>query len=925
MLALPVCGAQDLRYQGHQAWSTAEGLPQSSVHAVLQTSDGYVWAATEGGLARFDGVGFRVFRQSTEKAFVSDDVCCLANDGADGLWVGTADGLIHLRKGQLQRYGAVDGLPSAEIVAIKAGANGMLSVETSGGGARWTGQRFEKTNVGEDLVGDGRGVVEAEDGSRWSFDRSGVSVATPGGRRFWRVGMELPAGRVQTVYVDREGLAWVGMNDGLLVLDRGAASAEKVNALRTNSVLSIFEDAEGDHWVGTETSGLHILRRLAFRGETALADIAVTAVAQTTDGAMWVGTRDDGLRRVRDGVVDEPVAAGALTSPVILCVTPDQRGGLWVGTPDGLNYIDAGLKVRRMTSGDGLPDDYVRSLATDGDGTVWVGTQHGLVHVNGRSLKTLTSEDGLGGDVIGSLLLAAGGARGALWAGTSGGLSRVTSDGRIANFTSKDGLGGDIVSAMARDEGGDLWVATKGGGLSLFDGRRFVDTGAFVHDAGIAGMSADGAGYLWLRMDRGIDRIAIAALHDCVTKGRCAEGMVAHFGLADGLPNAEVVAGGTPTPWMATNGEMWFATRGGVAVVDTRHMPVAVGPPPVVLQRLLVDDVAANPGEGERQIPFGHERLTMEYAGLSFHAPSEIRYRFRLEEFDKGWIDAGMRRSASYTNLPPGAYRFMVEAAVGDGAWSLRPAEVSFRIVPPFYRRWWFVVSAVLALSACLAGLYLLRLRFVRRRFDAVLAERNRMAREIHDTLTQDFVGTSLQLDIIAQQLAKGKTELAIEQVKRTRQLVTEGLAEARQSIWELRANNSQDSLPTRLTRVVQREMFAAVAPKLRVGGAYRALEPRVEREVLRVAQEALNNVLHHAEATEVQIELHYSSDTLMLMIEDNGSGFVVDEATRKMGHYGLLGMQERAATIDGTLEIDSAPGQGTRITLRVPSPNSGR
>jgi signal transduction histidine kinase len=212
----------------------------------------------------------------------------------------------------------------------------------------------------------------------------------------------------------------------------------------------------------------------------------------------------------------------------------------------------------------------------------------------------------------------------------------------------------------------------------------------------------------------------------------------------------------------------------------------------------------------------------------------------------------------------------------------------------------------------------------LRREFDAVLAERNRMAREIHDTLTQDFVGTSLQLDIVSQQLAKGKVELAIEQVKRTRQLVTEGLHEARQSIWELRANSSQDSLPTRLTRLVQREAYAAVGPKLRVGGAYRALDPRVEREVLRIAQEALSNVVHHAGATEATVELQYASDTLLLAVGDNGAGFVVSEASDKAGHYGLLGMKERAAAIDGTLEIESEAGQGTRVMLRVPAKQSG-
>jgi signal transduction histidine kinase len=220
-------------------------------------------------------------------------------------------------------------------------------------------------------------------------------------------------------------------------------------------------------------------------------------------------------------------------------------------------------------------------------------------------------------------------------------------------------------------------------------------------------------------------------------------------------------------------------------------------------------------------------------------------------------------------------------------------------------------------------GIYLLRLRHLRSQFDIVLAERNRMAREIHDTLTQDFVSTSLQLDIVAQQLKRGHVDQAIEQVRQARQLVTEGLAEARRSIWELRANNAQDTLPTRLNRLAQREAFTSVHPAVQVRGAYRVLDHRVEREILRVANEAMMNAMKHANPQHVTLDLFYSSEALLLTVKDDGTGFDVgvdvDKAPHKEGHYGLLGMRERASIIDGTLEILSDPGNGTTILLRVP------
>jgi ligand-binding sensor domain-containing protein len=311
LLMVRVCVGQDLRYLSQQVWSTEDGLPQSSVHSVAQTADGYLWVGTEGGLVRFDGVSFKVYGRDTDPAFLSEDICCLLAGAGGDLWVGTADGLVRMEAGRFQRYGVAKGLASAIVLGVKERA-GVLTVETTGGFARWDGAGFKA------VASDGAASIAGVDGSLWSYDRAGVSVVRGAAKRVWRVGVELPAGRVQTVYVDRAGLAWVGMNDGLWVLDAGAAKAVPVGALGANSVLAVFEDVEGNHWVGTETSGLHVLRRLRFRSEAGLADLAVTSVAQTADGAMWVGTRDDGLRRVRAGVVDEPVAAGALASPVIL-------------------------------------------------------------------------------------------------------------------------------------------------------------------------------------------------------------------------------------------------------------------------------------------------------------------------------------------------------------------------------------------------------------------------------------------------------------------------------------------------------------------------------------------------------------------------------------------------------------------------------
>ncbi len=953
--------AQEVRALRHQAWSVEEGLPQNSVHALLQSRDGYLWIGTEGGVARFDGGTFRVFGHASEAAFSSDDICCIAEDGAGTVWFGTTAGLVRVRGGVFRGWsegplaaavlslttderGGLLVLNAAGLVRVDAGEH-VTPVATAGAGPALTKVvAVARSGAGPPLlVGEGGvfrmegGVAKVVDlalpegfsaiqdaaqgprGELWVRSSDGVLLQAGGRRRVWRVGRELPGGRVESLMVDRGGTAWVGTNEGLVTLRGEEGTVTPVHALDGFAVLSLLEDREGNLWAGTEAAGLHALRRLTFRTEAALADRALTAVVATADGDLWVGTREDGVRRLRNDVVEEPAPVRALTSPVVLSLAAAPAGGVWVGTPDGLNRVGRDGSVRQITSADGLPDDDVRSLAAEADGAVWIGTRRGLAHLRGTTIRTLTRADGLGGDLIGTLLETRGeGAPAGLWVGTSGGVSLVQG-GRVRTFTERDGLPGLIATGMAQDETGALWVATAEGGLSRFGGDgRFHPVPGLAAGGATEAIAADGRGSLWLRDARGVRRASVASLVHCTEVTAACPPRVAQYGLADGLPSEEAVAGASPAVALRATGELWFATRRGLAVADVAHLTVNAVPPPVVIERFVVDDAELPMGPGELAIPFGHARFTMEYAGLSYTVPSKTRYRFRLEGFDREWTNAGARRAATYTNLPPGRYRFRVQAMNNDGVWSERDAELRFRIVPPYYRRWWFALVALLLLAAIVSAIYRLRLRNVQRRFDAVLGERNRIAREIHDTLAQDFVGVSIQLEIVSQLLGMEKVGAAREQVERTRSLVRDGLADARQSIWELRANTAESSLPTRIARVAERYGSGTTAVRVKIGGAYRPLEAPVENGVVRIAQEALSNVERHAGATEVEVELAYGRETLVLAITDNGRGFATETAARMDGHYGLRGMQERAAEMHGRLELGSEPGRGARVALTI-------
>ncbi len=948
--------AQRIDRLNHQAWSTEDGLPQNSVHQIFQSHDGYLWLATEGGVARFDGVSFRLFSHETEPALLSDDVCCLAEDGSRAMWFGTADGLVRwdgrvaTRVAGRETLGAIESLVAAEdgavlaltagglfrvgsegvarvpvvgspVLAISAGADGSVWLASAAGLDREIHGQKSRTDlpqsVGAGAVDAGAvdALVVAPDGSFGLRTRDSVVLVRNGVVRRFAAGRELPGNRVQALFVDRSGVAWVGTNRGLVTIDPVGATVAAVPALGQNSILCAFQDREGNHWIGTETSGLHVLRERKFWGVVGLGDEVVTAVVEARDGSMWVGTRDDGLREVRGGEVERP-KFGAATSSIVLSLAPGVGGDVWVGTPDGLNHID-GAAVRTYSSATGLPDDFVRSLLVDPDGSVWVGTRRGLAHLQGSRVSTLTRADGLGSDLIGTLYREEPG--GALWIGTLGGLSELQA-GKLKTFGARDGLLGEIVTAVTRDGAGGVWVGTRDGGLSRVKGDRVTAFRASGLPRSIDALATDREGFLWIRGKEGIARVRSADLSLCAAKGDCSAA-VRVYGAGDGMPSAEAAANGHPAVWSAANGELWFTTRKGVAITDPAHFPVNAVPPLVVLERWTVDDRETSTGPGELRVAPGHVRYTFDYAGLSYTAPSEVRYRFLLEGLDRKWTDAGGRRSATYTNLPPGKYRFRVQAANNDGVWNEAGAELSFVVAPPFYRRWWFYVLAALSVGLLGTLLYRLRLRRLQTEFNLVLAERNRLAREIHDTLAQDFVGVSLQLEIISQLLKHSAVEAAAQQVDQTRKLVTEGLADARRSIWELRANTATDSLPTRLTEVADRfGREAGVRPRLLIGGAYRPLSTRIEDETIRIAQEALTNVARHAGATEVAVELRYSDDSVLLELTDNGRGFpTTTVAGAAEGHYGLHGMQERAAVMGARLVVKSEPGKGTTVTLTVP------
>jgi signal transduction histidine kinase/ligand-binding sensor domain-containing protein len=952
-LSLPA-HSQDPNNLGSQSWSTENGLPQNSVHQVFQSTDGYIWIATEGGVARFNGIDFKIFNPESTSEITSDDVCCFAQSRTGPLWIATSDGLLQYSAGTFRRYSIADGLTTNRITNLAVADDGALLLLTTEGIVSFNGTRFSTLSLPDFSVPSA--MATAHDGSVWIASSFGTfqyrrgqilalplsSVATPkdiqaigffqdkslwlrtgailtilqnGQRRTLTTGHDFPASRIQSVLAGSRGELWIGTNRGLFVLDKIGNHPQTVSALGSDSILSVTQDKEGNLWVGTETSGLQILRPENFRTIAGLPDHLITAITQASDGAIWIGTDGDGLDRWQSGNTQHFSTHSGLLSETILALAPGSTGSMWVGTPDGLNHIE-GAKVRAYTSADGLPDDLIRSVLSDDDGSLWIGTRRGLAHLQNDRITTLTHSDGLGSDLVGALLKSTNSHD--LWIGTLDGLARLH-DGHIKNFTKRDGLSGDTITALAEDTHGTLWIGTKGAGLSALTDTGIVSLRRNDLPQTLDSMLQDDRGNLWLGCSRGIIRVSAAALLKCGSLSTCDPHPVS-YGRADGMPTEEAVGVGHPAAWKTAEGLLWFATRKGVAVTDPTHLSENLVPPPVIIERFTVDGVDMPLTSAQQNITPSHTSFAFEYAGLSYVAPAKVRYRYFLEGFDQRWTEADSRPTAYYTNLPPRHYRFRVQAANNDGIWNETGAQIAFSIQPPFYRRLWFLPLVLGLIAAVTLLLYRLRVRSLQSQFQAVLAERNRVAREIHDTLAQSFVGVSVQLELTSQLLAHSQTDAATKQIDQTRAYVREGLAEARRSIWNLRAITAQNSLPTRLTRLADQWNQTKLSTRLNITGTYRPLAQSLEDEVFRIAQESLANVGRHANATQVSVNLRYDPTQLGLSISDNGGGFQTAEALlSKNGHFGIQGMRERAAQIHAQLTIESSPGNGTTVTLAAP------
>jgi signal transduction histidine kinase/ligand-binding sensor domain-containing protein len=937
----------------------ARDLQSNTVHALYQTRDHYLWAGTSTGAVRFDGARFVVFSNRSTPDFGDGGVTSF-DQGPDGtLYLGTTSGAVVQYKD-----GAFAELP------VRAGTGYVSSLMIARDGSLWIarhGRTIYRWKDGAFRIfyhtGQGPGVIKEDaEGGVWVGTRLlGLLkyAGQPDDARaeasdvFVRQGVTADA--IQALCFDRQGTLWIGTSHGLLRRDKTGAvrTLTTKDGLAHDSVSALLEDKDGNLWIGTGGGGLQRLtggRLSRLTSQQGLSDDDVRSLLEDHEGNLWVGTAD-GLNCVTDARFVTYGRFEGLEDPASPAVIGSARGGVWVGTATAaVRYLDRGGAVKTIDLPGGPGRDAVIALHETRDGALWVSLDNGRVFrvkdgavtehtpLNaGHDFKVpLIYEDegglvfavtGFGLGRIESRRLVHHGSEipalgyphavhldrtGTLWLAYSRGLARVRgADCRV--LTETDGLPHRRVRWILEDDEG-LWFATIGG-LARLVGDHFqsVTVAQGLPENYLRFVADDGLGHLWMTSTGQVFRVGKSELLE-VLAGRRARVTPLTFDASDGLRTTETVLSNSPG-FVDAGGRLWLATAKGVSVVDPRRIDAEAKAPPVVIEGLTVDRDPLR----RASYPPGRGEVTIDYTALSFRAPGRIRFRQRLYGLDDDWVDAGTRRRAYYSNLRPGSYRFAIMASNSDGVWNGDAAEIAFALRPPFYQTWPFYGAvAGLALLGALAA-HRLRLGRMRARYGAIIGERTRIARELHDTLSQGLAGVGIQIDTALTTIEEGP-EAAREHMGLARLMVKTTLAEVRRSIWVLRAQTSKGNEGLGATlegSLRQLTVDTGLEASIAITGHPRPLPGELERNLLRIAHEAVTNAVRHAQAQRIVIGLDFDQDAVCLHVRDDGRGF--DPGAVDGEHFGITGMSERASGMGGEFELTSRPGQGTALRCRLP------
>jgi ligand-binding sensor domain-containing protein/signal transduction histidine kinase len=953
-----IATAGEWSYTAH-SWQPQNGLPGETVQSFAQTPDGYLWVGTSEGLVRFDGERFVTFaRENTPQLRENSIFCLLA--GRDGaLWIGTeGGGLVELRQGHFRLYAASDGLTDGFVRSIFEDRTGVLWVATDNGlfrkqdgqlkridnqpampanafhavledhrGRIWAGapslyaiinnQPREFKLDGTDSQNRVKSIVETEDGSLWIGTVSGLHRLRPGSDRFERIAGVW--GTIRTLCAVGNGELWAGaIGQGIFRIryDAHGSAVTHLDAPSpqvSNTILSIFQDDTHNLWVGTQVGMVRLNRTpVQVLSLPQAADSDFGTVSLDADGSLWAASNQ--LVHVLDGHA-APYRYPALGDARARNLLRARDGSLWIGTDGSGLYRISRQGTAHYTMQQGLPNNFIRCMIEARDGSLWIGMDEGVTHFNGTAFHNLTTQNGL---VYFSTRAILEDRNGDIWVGTERGVTHLH-QGVPVHDAVTEALREEKVWALHEDGDGGLWLGTRTNGLYRYrDGLlTHYTTASGLASNSIYSILEDGHQHLWLSGPLGVMLLNRAELD---AQARDPHQVLAiRFYRGDAGDKPTLFYGGTQPAGVIVRGEeAWFPTNRGL----WRIRPTEFDVPPLAhlnLGGMVVDGKAAQSGR-QLHLQAGASRIEISWEPVMLSSQEDLQFHYKLEGFDPDWTVAGSaQRTATYTNLPAGHYTFRVEAWQREHPEQRVQAAIEVVKRPYFYRTPWFIGLCLLLAGLIAVGAYQVRIRQVHGRYEAVLAERTRLAREMHDTLIQGCASVSAMLEAASgceaedHESRQHLIEYASTQIRAT-------MDEARQAVWNLRGGEqSPVTLAASLEQMCERvSREYGIEVHCRIDGAGFAIGQQAIHELMMVAREGLYNAVLHGEPRRIEASVRFTGSRLELTLRDDGQGF--DAAARPAeGHYGLQGMRERVSRFDGQVEIDSQPGQGAVLRVSIP------
>ena len=973
----------ELRDFAVRTWSKSDGLPDGSVSVIQQTSDGYLWVGTTGGLARFDGVKFTAIPLQEGRLVA---VTSLAEDKEGYVWIGTENqGIYSWKGGHLQHYGTADGLLDENVTSLTVDAAGGLWIGTKGGVNRHDKGQWASFTTKEGLPANSVSSVHAaKSGTVWITTANGMCRYVDGhisAFQFPAMGQERQD-EFLGAYEDRRGNLWAFCATYLINLAEGKRinyfPGEKSAVTR---IWSLCEGRGGRLWIAASGRGVFCFDGAKFQPVTLNEGRwpnDVRTICEDHEGNLWLGLSDGVLAQLRAQRFALLTAARGLPPGGATCLMADALGRLFVGMDSGGLYASTGDRFERVGEDTKwLSQELVSSACSQADGSIWVGTTgSGLFQIkNGRSILFSTA-NGLSDDCV---LAVCSDAQGAVWAGTRAGILHRFKDGKISTFTSADGLSGSPITVLMPAREGGLWIATEAGGLlrsgepfskvtmaqlapslagkailGLCEGQRqtlwIASAGGLgclsndrcltwnaqdgLLDDVVSAVVEDGEGDLWLNTPRGLCRIA----KDSIVSALEGRGPLKPKLLFEVPPGPDRMLNfGWPRTLRAAGGRLWFAMASGLVGIDPHGWEEEKPAPKVHLEAVYINnELLQMPDEKENKgaanpvrLPGHLKSLEFQLTALGFEAPEKIKFRHKLDGFDADWVDTGPDRHVGYKGLPAGTYTFHATACNPDGVWNDREVNLVFVIPTPLWRTPWALTLYSLAVTTLAVGA--VRLVYHRRlqkrlagleQQQAMERERMRIARNMHDEIGSKLTKISfLSERLKVESGAIGPSGDKVDSIANTSRDLLKALDEM---VWAVNPHN--DTLEQLASYLCQyaREYFhdTSVECQLHMQSELpsRSVTAEFRHNVFLAFEESLSNVLKHACATRVEVEIRVENDLLQILIGDNGIGFAspLNGNGAGNGRSGLTNMRQHLVEVGGFCGIQSQPGRGSNVELKV-------